>query len=212
MTSVEYDSSLLSNLKDKVVIITGIPYISKVSDIGGARGIGAATVKFFHSHGAIVEFADLNDTNGHNLQTQLKEYTSLTTAGGNGRRARYTHCDVTSWQSLSSLFKGVHERNGRIDVVVANAGIVERKEFLDDTLTEDGELQQPDISVINVNLVGCMYTGKLALWWFKKNPTPGGALVMISSVGGYADGTSLAEDLSDDKAKESLPIKQPNME
>lgn len=106
-----------------------------------------------------------------------------------GRRAHYTHCNVTSWQSLSALFKGVHERNGRIDIVVANAGIVERKEFLDDTLTEDGELQQPDISVINVNLVGCMYTGKLALWWFKKNPTPGGALVLISSVGGYADGT-----------------------
>ena len=109
--------------------------------------------------------------------------------GVDGRRAHYTHCDVTSWQSLSALFKGVHERNGRIDIVVANAGIVERKEFLDDTLTEDGELQQPDISVINVNLVGCMYTGKLALWWFKKNPTPGGALVLISSVGGYADGT-----------------------
>jgi NAD(P)-dependent dehydrogenase (short-subunit alcohol dehydrogenase family) len=35
-----------------------------------------------------------------------------------------------------------------------------------------------------------MYTSKLALWWFKKNPTPGGALVMISSVGGYSDGNS----------------------
>ena len=44
--------------------------------IGGARGIGAATVKFLHSHEAIVEFADLNDTNGHSLQTQLKEYLS----------------------------------------------------------------------------------------------------------------------------------------
>lgn len=105
-------------------------------------------------------------------------------------RAQYTHCDVSSWQSLSALFKSVFERHGHIDIVVANAGIVERKEFLDDEVTETGELKEPDLSVLNVNLVGCMFTGKLALWWFKKNPTPGGALVMISSVGGYADGTS----------------------
>jgi NAD(P)-dependent dehydrogenase (short-subunit alcohol dehydrogenase family) len=100
----------------------------------------------------------------------------------------YTHCDVTSWSSQSSLFKSVFERRGHIDIVIANAGIVERREFLDDSLTEDGELKEPDLSVLNVNLVGCMFTGKLALWWFKKNPTPGGALVMISSVGGYSDG------------------------
>jgi len=42
-----------------------------------------------------------------------------------------------------------------------------------------------------------MYTGKLALWWFKKNPTPGGALVMISSVGGYSDGMPALLDLVD---------------
>jgi NAD(P)-dependent dehydrogenase (short-subunit alcohol dehydrogenase family) len=82
----------------------------------------------------------------------------------------------------------VFDRHGHVDVVIANAGIVERKEFLDDEV-EDGELKEPDLSVLNVNLVGCMFTGKLALWWFKKNPTPGGALIMISSVGGYADGT-----------------------
>jgi NAD(P)-dependent dehydrogenase (short-subunit alcohol dehydrogenase family) len=104
------------------------------------------------------------------------------------RRAQYTHCDVTSWTSLSSLFKSVFHRHGHIDVVIANAGIVERKEFLDDDV-ENGELKEPDLSVLNVNLVGCVFTGKLALWWFKKNPTPGGALILISSVGGYADGT-----------------------
>lgn len=98
---------------------------------------------------------------------------------------------MTSWESQSALFKSVHERHGRIDIVVANAGIVERKEFLDESTTSDGELAAPDLSVLDVNLVGCMYTGKLALWWFKKNPTPGGALVLISSVGGYSDGIRL---------------------
>ena len=119
---------------------------------------------------------------------------------------------MTSWESQSALFKGVHERHGRIDIVIANAGIVERKEFLDDALTADGELQKPDISVINVNLVGCMYTGKLALWWFKKNPTPSGALVLISSVGGYSDGTPSFEVLSDVQARGLQLIKLLNME
>jgi NAD(P)-dependent dehydrogenase (short-subunit alcohol dehydrogenase family) len=45
--------------------------------------------------------------------------------------------------------------------------------------------------VLNVNLVGTLYTGKLALWWFKKNPQPGAALVLISSVGGYSDGKGI---------------------
>jgi NAD(P)-dependent dehydrogenase (short-subunit alcohol dehydrogenase family) len=94
-----------------------------------------------------------------------------------------------------AFFKSVHERHGHIDIVVVNAGIVERREFLDEVTTSDGELAAPDISVLNVNLIGCMYTGKLALWWFKKNPTPGGALVMISSVGGYSDGINLIPPL-----------------
>ena len=41
--------------------------------IGGARGIGAATVELFHSHGAIVEFADINDTLGRELEKKLGE-------------------------------------------------------------------------------------------------------------------------------------------
>ena len=124
----------------------------------------------------------------NNLNRNLGGTSSFEGRGVDGSKSKYTHCDVTLWGSLSAFFKGVFERNGRIDIVVANAGIVERKEFLDDILTADGELAEPDMSVINVNLVGCMLTGKLALWYFKKNPTPGGALVMISSVGGYMDG------------------------
>ena len=98
------------------------------------------------------------------------------------------HCDVTSWKAQSELFKSTFEKYGRIDIVVANAGIVERVEFLDEKVDEEGDLKEPDLSVLNVNLVGSMYTGKLALWWFKKNPRPGGALVLVTSVGGYTDG------------------------
>jgi hypothetical protein len=37
-----------------------------------------------------------------------------------------------------------------------------RKEFLDDEV-EDGELTEPDLSTLNVNLVGGIFTGKLGL-------------------------------------------------
>jgi len=72
MTSVEYDENLLSRLKDKVVIVTG-GFAFKGVNAGGARGIGMATVEFFHEHGAILEFADVNDQNGKALESQLKE-------------------------------------------------------------------------------------------------------------------------------------------
>jgi hypothetical protein len=46
--------------------------------------------------------------------------------------------------------------------VVCNAGMVARKEFLDDEV-EDGELKEHDLSTLNVNLVGGIFTGKLGL-------------------------------------------------
>jgi hypothetical protein len=79
MTSIPYDEKLLSKLAGKVVLITGSPFVDGIDVLGGARGIGAATVGLFHSYGAIVEFADLNDDLGRNLQIKLGEYIPLST-------------------------------------------------------------------------------------------------------------------------------------
>jgi NAD(P)-dependent dehydrogenase (short-subunit alcohol dehydrogenase family) len=78
MTSIPYDEKLLSKLVGKVVVITGNPFsLMVLSVLGGARGIGASTVEFLFSYGAIVEFADLNDDLGRNLQIKLGEYIPL---------------------------------------------------------------------------------------------------------------------------------------
>jgi NAD(P)-dependent dehydrogenase (short-subunit alcohol dehydrogenase family) len=53
--------------------LSQVVFAFKGVNAGGARGIGMATVEFFHEHGAILEFADVNDQNGKALESQLKE-------------------------------------------------------------------------------------------------------------------------------------------
>jgi hypothetical protein len=43
-------------------------------DIGGANGIGKATVELFHRHGAYVVFGDVNDEEGIQFEKDLGTY------------------------------------------------------------------------------------------------------------------------------------------
>ena len=42
--------------------------------VGGANGIGRATVELFHRHGAYVVFGDVNDDEGIEFEEQLGTY------------------------------------------------------------------------------------------------------------------------------------------
>jgi 3alpha(or 20beta)-hydroxysteroid dehydrogenase len=84
----------------KVAIITG-----------GARGQGAATARLFTQAGAIVYLTDVDDAEG---ETAAKD------AGGT-----YVHHDVASESEWAALVERVVDEQGRIDVLVNNAGIIE---------------------------------------------------------------------------------------
>lgn len=70
---------------------------------GGASGIGAATAKLLQAAGATVIVADLNEAKD-----------------GAGR---FVHHDVASEDSWKSLLADVLKREGRLDIMVNNAGI-----------------------------------------------------------------------------------------
>ena len=72
MTEVHFDDALLSSLKGKVAIITGIALLR--INTGGANGIGKATVELFHRHGAYVVFGDVNDEEGIEFEKKLGTY------------------------------------------------------------------------------------------------------------------------------------------
>lgn len=86
--------------------------------------------------------------------------------------------DVTSWDSLYQAFKSTTEAFGnRIDYVFANAGISQMTDMrqnnpshfaTNSTLVEDLATSPPNLSVINVNLTGVLYTVYLALAYFRR--------------------------------------------
>ena len=121
------------NLAGQVVIITG-----------AARGIGALTARRLAAHGAQVALLGLEPAE---LARQCAAC---------GAAARWWEVDVTDEQALADAARGVHAAYGRIDVVVANAGIAIGGPFR--------HCDAPSFTrVIEVNLLGSVATARAFL-------------------------------------------------
>jgi meso-butanediol dehydrogenase / (S,S)-butanediol dehydrogenase / diacetyl reductase len=94
---------------------------------GGAQGIGRAISLRLAEDGAAVLVADLNDEGAARVAAEI------TAAGG---RAAGMHVDVASAESTSRLVEETVRQFGRLDVMVANAGIMQVKPFLDLTVDD----------------------------------------------------------------------------
>lgn len=149
---------------------------------GAASGIGEACMRSFVSAGAFVTFGDFAEDRAHALVSEL----------GHDKVA-FVKCDARVWQDQAALFKTAVERSPSrsVDIVFANAGISGRDSvFNDQADPETDEPVKPDLSILETNLIGVMYTTKLALYYFARKPEGAGrdcCLIMTSSIAGYAD-------------------------
>ncbi|GLA16187.1 hypothetical protein AnigIFM62618_002756 [Aspergillus niger] len=88
---------------------------------GGAAGIGLAIVKYLaHSEQNVAHIALLDiDSNTANsaLKSLEAEFPHLTFS--------FHLCDVASWEIQAQVFRDIYTKQGRIDIVCANAGIGE---------------------------------------------------------------------------------------
>ncbi|KAF2114582.1 hypothetical protein BDV96DRAFT_494839 [Lophiotrema nucula] len=154
--SVPYDADWV---KDKVILITG-----------GASGFGAAFVRHWAKHGAIVIAGDINTAKG------LEVVASVRQDCGHDR-VHFVHCDVTSWQSQVAFFKQAValSPHGGIDCVVANAGIAghDPLQLPDSSISDMESPPEPKFAVIDVNLTGVLYTTHLAYHYLPRNPGSG---------------------------------------
>lgn len=103
----------MGRLDGKVTLITG-----------GARGQGAAEAARFAAEGARVYITDVRVEEG------------LATAGRIGDAVSFVEHDVTSEDEWVAVVGGVVEAEGRIDVLVNNAGIFQVARALDTSLDE----------------------------------------------------------------------------
>lgn len=172
-------------VKDKTILITG-----------GASGFGAGFLKRWAKAGANVIIGDVNVQKGDEIIRSLSKET------GN-KNLHFVHCDVRDWQSQVSFFKEAIRLSphGGIDTVVANAGIAEQR---NPTLEQPQGLDvanppPPNLNIININLIGVLYTAHLALYYLPRNPGSDSAnakcdpakvyrdrhLLLIGSVAGF---------------------------
>jgi NAD(P)-dependent dehydrogenase (short-subunit alcohol dehydrogenase family) len=128
---------------------------------GGNSGIGLATAKRFVDEGAYVFIVGRRQSE---LETALNKI---------GRNVTGVQGDVSNLDDLDRLYDMVKQQKGRIDVLFANAGIMESAPL--GSITES----QFD-KIFNVNVRGLVFTVQKALALFQD----GGSIILAASVGG----------------------------
>ena len=141
-------------LKDKVAIVTG-----------AAAGIGKACAAVFAAEGAKVMLSDVDRAKGEAAAEAIQ---------AEGGEALFCACDVGDKAQVDALVETAVGAFGRLDCLVANAGIVHACDFLD--------LAEEDFDrVIRVNLKGVFLCGQAAARRMVEQGTPG-TIVNMSSV------------------------------
>jgi len=143
----------MGRLEGKVAVITG-----------GNSGIGLATAQLFVTEGAYVFIIGRRQSE---LDAAVKQIGKNNVTGVQG--------DVSNLADLDRLYDTVKQQKGRIDVLFANAGIIE--------LAPIGSITESHFDkIFNVNVKGLLFTVQKALTLFQDGD--GGSIVLTGSIGG----------------------------
>ncbi|BGP23408.1 short-chain dehydrogenase/reductase SDR family protein [Rhodotorula toruloides] len=156
-----------ADLRDKVVVVTG-------AGSGFGKGFSLKAGQF----GAKVVLSDLRKESAQKVADEI---------ASKGGQATAIACNVTKWEDQVKMFRHARDTFGHVDIVVANAGIAEppTARFLD-FRTENGEPTKPALPTVDVNLIGLMYTTKLAFFHMRENPAKDGkSIVLLGSMASF---------------------------
>ncbi len=146
----------MSALRDRIAWVTG-----------AARGLGEAISRRLAQEGAHVVMTDINVAGVKRAAAAIAEET--------GRRTLALPCDVTVEEETEAVVARALEAFGRLDILVANAGIVIA-----------GELTEIPVAdwrkVIEVNLVGYFLSARAAARVMKEQRS--GVIIQINSKSG----------------------------
>ena len=150
----------------KVVLITG-----------GAMGQGKSHALKFAENGFDVVLADMQDPAGEVFQQTVAEIEAT------GAKALAVRANVCSDDDMKALFEQAWQTFGRLDVVVANAGVINFGYTWELT---DAQVQK----VIDIDLIGTWRTDKYAALYMHKQGF--GRIINISSTSGMYGTPKLA--------------------
>lgn len=153
----------MAQVSGKVAIVTG-----------GASGIGEACALTLAREGAAVLVTDVDDALGKGVVERIAK------AGG---KARYRHHDVRDEATWPEVIADAETAFGRLDIMVANAGIGIMAPIEQMTLA-DWQRQQA------INLDGVFLSVKHAIPALRR--AGGGSIVLMSSIAGLRGAPGLA--------------------
>jgi NAD(P)-dependent dehydrogenase (short-subunit alcohol dehydrogenase family) len=141
---------------------------------GGASGIGAGCAATLAREGAKVVVTDLDDTGGRDVVDKIS---------GAGGEAIFLHQDVSLEESWPGVIEATERRFGRLNVMVANAGIGILCKAVEMSLA-DWRRQTA------VNLDGVFLSVKYAVPAMRR--AGGGSIIITSSTAGLRGSAGLA--------------------
>src|SRR3954453_17206025 len=142
---------------------------------GGASGIGAACAATLAREGAAVVVSDIDDPRGTALVSEI---------GAAGGQASYLSHDVTNEQRWQEVVIEIERRVGRLDILIANAGIGIMAASIVEMSLADWRKQTA------INLDGVFLAVKHCLPLMRKSG--GGSIIMTSSIAGLRGSATLA--------------------
>ncbi|WP_018885744.1 SDR family oxidoreductase [Paenibacillus massiliensis] len=146
----------MSNIQDKVVIITG-----------ASSGIGEATAKELAAKGAKLVLAARREDRLKKLQQEIE---------AQGGKAIYHVTDVTSHTQMEELAKEALQAFGKIDVIVNNAGVMPLSPIAELKVNEWDQM-------VDVNIKGVLYGIAAVLPFMRERKE--GHIINVSSIAGH---------------------------
>jgi NAD(P)-dependent dehydrogenase (short-subunit alcohol dehydrogenase family) len=149
LTIHQYGDKIMNKLEGKVAVITG-----------ASSGIGLATAQRFVSEGAYVYITGRRQ---RELDAAVRQI---------GKNVTAVQGDVSQLADLDRLYATVQQQHGRIDIVFANAGVVE--------VASLGEISEAHLDkMFNINVKGLLFTVQKALPLLQD----GGSIILNAGAG-----------------------------
>jgi NAD(P)-dependent dehydrogenase (short-subunit alcohol dehydrogenase family) len=142
---------------------------------GAANGIGQACARRFAQEGANIACLDMADDKNEAVADECRAF---------GVEALAFHCDVTDAENLAAIVKTVMDKWGRIDVLVASAGIYTGTPLADVPLKQWQR-------TIDINLTGTFLSNQAVAPIMIAQKS--GSIINISSMAGKTSWPASAE-------------------